>query len=42
MIEVTVWLARGNAILQKNGTFLEGEMYFGRYSKDGNCYAVRS
>lgn len=42
MIEVTVWLARGNAVLQKNGAFLEGEMYFGRLSKDGNCYVMRS
>ena len=42
MIEVAVLLARGNEVLQKNGTFLEGELYFGRVSKDGNCYVVRS
>lgn len=42
MIEVAVWKAKNNVTLQKNGTFIEGESYFGRLSKDGSCYVVRS
>lgn len=42
MIEVVVWKAKNNVTLQKNGTFIEGESYFGRLSKDGDCYVIRS
>lgn len=42
MIEVVVWKAKDNAIFQNNGTFVEGELYFGRLSKDGNAYVIRS
>jgi hypothetical protein len=42
MIEVAILVARETTILQKKGTFLEGESYFGRYSKTGNCYVIRS
>ena len=42
MIEVAVFKAKHNLSYQNNGTFIEGELYFGRLSKDGNCYVVRS
>ena len=42
MIEVAVYKAKNNIVFNRNATFLEGELYFGRLSKDGNCYVIRS
>lgn len=42
MIEVAVYKAKNNIVFNRNATFLEGELYFGRLSKDGQCYVIRS
>jgi hypothetical protein len=42
MIDVRILKAKETMIIRKNGTFLEGELYFGRPSKDGMGYVVRS
>ncbi|AYP68338.1 hypothetical protein PQE75_gp141 [Bacillus phage vB_BcoS-136] len=42
MIEVVVLQAKGNIHLGKNATFLDGELYFGRESKDGSSFVIRS
>lgn len=42
MIEVALHKAKHNLTYCNNGTFIEGELYFGRESKDGSCYVMRS
>lgn len=42
MIQVYIYRAKKNVSLQKKGTFLEGALYFGRMSRNGNCFVVRS
>lgn len=42
MIRVNIHRAINNLKPSKNATFLEGELYFGRMSKDGNSYVVMS
>lgn len=42
MIDVHIYEAKRNLSLGKNATFLEGELYLGRYSKDCRKYVIRS
>lgn len=42
MIEVRILKAKEDLYIRKNGSFTEGELYFGRPSKDGMGYVVRS
>ena len=42
MIKVDVFEAKSNISMGKNATFLEGELYNGRMSKDGNRYVLLS
>lgn len=42
MLEVRVLKAKETIHMRKNATFLAGELYFGRPSKDGMGYVVRS
>lgn len=42
MIKIVIHKAIHNDISFKNSTFLEGELYFGRMSKDGNSYVLMS
>jgi hypothetical protein len=41
MIRVDILKSKGNIVWRKNGTFLEGGLYFGRMSKDGNSYVIK-
>lgn len=42
MIQVHILQAKEDFRFRKNGTFKQGEMYFGRMSKNGDCYVARS
>ena len=42
MIRVEIIKAEVNTSYGKNATFLEGELYLGRNSKDGNYFVMRS
>lgn len=41
MIEAVVYKAKRSIFRDKN-TFIEGNLYFGRWSKTGECYVIRS
>ncbi len=42
MIKVELYKAKRNLKYNRNGTFLEDEIYLGRDSKNGDCFVLKS